>query len=77
MTLKKEIDLLKSFKHNNIVQYFGSQIDENNVYVFLECVLHCEIRVDNLVNLLLKILDMCLEALFSLCCRSSGPWMKF
>jgi len=32
--------LLKSFKHANIVQYFGSQIDKNNVYVFLEYVLN-------------------------------------
>eukprot|EP01122_Echinamoeba_exundans_P008340 TRINITY_DN2750_c0_g1_i2.p1 TRINITY_DN2750_c0_g1~~TRINITY_DN2750_c0_g1_i2.p1 ORF type:complete len:892 (-),score=162.12 TRINITY_DN2750_c0_g1_i2:84-2759(-) len=36
ISFKKEIDLLKSFRHGNIVRYFGSEVDKNNVYVFLE-----------------------------------------
>lgn len=36
ISFKKEIDLLKSFRHSNIVRYFGSEVDKNNVYVFLE-----------------------------------------
>jgi serine/threonine protein kinase len=37
-TFRKEIELLKSFKHANIVQYYGSHIEKNNIYVFLEYV---------------------------------------
>lgn len=36
--LKREIDLLRELKHPNIVQYLGSNSDENHLNIFLEYV---------------------------------------
>ncbi|CAN1269045.1 Mitogen-activated protein kinase kinase kinase 1 [Linum perenne] len=34
----QEIDLLSQFEHENIVQYYGTDKDESNLYIFLELV---------------------------------------
>jgi len=36
--LQQEITLLRDLDHENIVRYLGSQIDEDNLYIFLEYV---------------------------------------
>ncbi|KAB2617223.1 protein suppressor of npr1-1 [Pyrus ussuriensis x Pyrus communis] len=36
--LEQEIALLSQFEHHNIVQYYGAQKDESNLYIFLELV---------------------------------------
>ncbi|KAH6809244.1 MAPK/ERK kinase kinase 1 [Perilla frutescens var. frutescens] len=36
--LRQEIELLSQFAHKNIVQYYGSQMDESHLYIFLELV---------------------------------------
>ncbi|XP_068314083.1 mitogen-activated protein kinase kinase kinase 1-like [Pyrus communis] len=36
--LEQEIALLSQFEHHNIVQYYGTQRDESNLYIFLELV---------------------------------------
>ncbi|TQD91313.1 hypothetical protein C1H46_023064 [Malus baccata] len=36
--LEQEIALLSQFEHHNIVQYYGTQKDESNLYIFLELV---------------------------------------
>ncbi|KAM1316014.1 hypothetical protein ACFX10_019531 [Malus domestica] len=36
--LEQEIALLSHFEHHNIVQYYGTQKDESNLYIFLELV---------------------------------------
>lgn len=36
--LQQEIDLLSQFEHENIVQYYGTDKDESNLYIFLELV---------------------------------------
>ncbi|CAN1801553.1 Mitogen-activated protein kinase kinase kinase 1 [Linum perenne] len=38
MQLEREIDLLSQFKHENIVQYYGTDKDESNLCIFLELV---------------------------------------
>lgn len=36
--LEQEIALLRQFEHENIVQYYGTEKDESNLYIFLELV---------------------------------------
>ncbi|XP_028775010.1 LOW QUALITY PROTEIN: mitogen-activated protein kinase kinase kinase 1-like [Neltuma alba] len=36
--LEQEIDLLSHFEHENIVQYYGTEMDESKLYIFLELV---------------------------------------
>ncbi|KAK4757823.1 hypothetical protein SAY87_019124 [Trapa incisa] len=38
MQLEHEIDLLSQFEHENIVQYYGTDKDSSNLYIFLEFV---------------------------------------
>ncbi|XP_006494294.2 mitogen-activated protein kinase kinase kinase 1-like isoform X2 [Citrus sinensis] len=38
LQLEQEISLLGQFEHDNIVQYFGTEKDENKLYIFLELV---------------------------------------
>ncbi|KAI4388058.1 hypothetical protein MLD38_000428 [Melastoma candidum] len=38
LQLEQEIALLSQFEHENIVQYYGTERDENNLYIFLELV---------------------------------------
>ncbi|GAY58405.1 hypothetical protein CUMW_186770 [Citrus unshiu] len=38
LQLEQEISLLSRFEHDNIVQYFGTEKDENKLYIFLELV---------------------------------------
>ncbi|XVE55407.1 hypothetical protein DITRI_Ditri03aG0156200 [Diplodiscus trichospermus] len=38
MQLEHEIALLSQFEHENIVQYYGTDKDESNLYIFLELV---------------------------------------
>ncbi|XP_019460307.1 PREDICTED: mitogen-activated protein kinase kinase kinase 1 isoform X1 [Lupinus angustifolius] len=36
--LEQEIALLSQFEHENIVQYYGTEMDESNLYIFIELV---------------------------------------
>ncbi|XP_061339513.1 mitogen-activated protein kinase kinase kinase 1-like [Gastrolobium bilobum] len=36
--LEQEIELLSQFEHENIVKYIGTEMDESNLYIFLELV---------------------------------------
>ncbi|CAL0317903.1 unnamed protein product [Lupinus luteus] len=36
--LEHEIALLSQFEHENIVQYYGTEMDESNLYIFIELV---------------------------------------
>ncbi|KAL8138337.1 hypothetical protein V2J09_004338 [Rumex salicifolius] len=36
LSLQKEIELLSRLKHENIVQYLGTEMDNTNLYIFLE-----------------------------------------
>ncbi|KAL8482045.1 hypothetical protein ACS0TY_028263 [Phlomoides rotata] len=38
MQLEHEIDILRQFQHENIVQYYGTAKDESHLYIFLELV---------------------------------------
>ncbi|KAH6808723.1 MAPK/ERK kinase kinase 1 [Perilla frutescens var. frutescens] len=36
--LRQEIEFLSQFEHENLVRYYGSQMDESHLYIFLELV---------------------------------------
>lgn len=36
--IRREVDLLKSLHHENIVQYFGAEVDDTTLYIFQEWV---------------------------------------
>ncbi|CAJ1971824.1 unnamed protein product [Sphenostylis stenocarpa] len=42
--LEQEIALLSQFEHENIVQYFGTEMDESNLYIFIEFVTKGSLR---------------------------------
>ncbi|QCE00393.1 mitogen-activated protein kinase kinase kinase 1 [Vigna unguiculata] len=42
--LEQEIALLSQFEHENIVQYFGTEMDASNLYIFIELVTKGSLR---------------------------------